>query len=195
MRADHVISFIEALNLRKKINLVGQSQGGWIVTYITIKRPDLVKKLVMIDSFEPGTMVPLHDLKTREGIRKYVSVFVYDKSMVTEKLLDRLLILSGRWNDVYMKRIREFWREEGMEKKKQMYSIDGKHISEWVETVRVPTLVIWGKHSNKGLEKGIELYKRIPDAQMHIFDKANHFVWLDQPKEFNSLVTWFLKKD
>lgn len=214
VRADHVISFIEALNLRKKINLVGQSQGGWIVTYIIIKRPDLVKKLVMIDSgstagagltaeglpffknaFEPGTMVPLHDLKTREGIRKYVSVFVYDKSMVTEKLLDRLLILSGRWNDLYMKRIREFWREEGMEKKKQMYSIDGKHISEWVETVRVPTLVIWGKHSNKGLEKGIELYKRIPDAQMHIFDKANHFVWLDQPKEFNSLVTWFLKKD
>lgn len=214
VRADHVIAFIEALNLGRKINLVGQSQGGWIVTYITIKRPDLVKKLVLIDSgstagaglttdglpffknvFEPGTMIPKHDLKTREGIRQYVGEFVYNKSMVIEDLLDRLLTLSGRWNDLYMKRIREFWRERGLEKKEKMYSVDGRHISEWVETIRVPTLVIWGKHSNKGLEKGIELYKRIPDAQMHIFDKANHFVWLDQPREFNGLVTWFLKKD
>ena len=49
VRAEHVISFIEAMDLAP-VNLVGQSTGGWIVTYITIKRPDLVKKLVLIDS-------------------------------------------------------------------------------------------------------------------------------------------------
>ena len=49
VRAEHVISFIEAMDLGP-VNLVGQSTGGWIVTYITIKRPDLVKKLVLIDS-------------------------------------------------------------------------------------------------------------------------------------------------
>jgi pimeloyl-ACP methyl ester carboxylesterase len=213
VRADHVIDFIDSLNIGP-VNLVGQSQGGWIVTYFTLKRPDLVKRLVMIDSgstagagltseglpffeqvFESGTMVPKHNLKTRDGIRDYVSVFLYDKSMVSEDLLDRLMVLSGKWNDLYMANIREFWRQRGVEKKAEMYSVDGRHISEWVETIRVPTLVVWGKHSNKGLQKGIELYQRIPDAQMHIFDKANHFVWLDQPKEFNSLVTWFLKKD
>ena len=75
-----------------------------------------------------------------------------------------------------------------------MYSIsgDGVHISNHVHNISVPTLVIWGKQSNKGVDPGIELYKMIPDAQMHIFHKANHFVWLDQPKDFNSLVLWFL---
>ena len=49
VRAEHVISFIEALDVGP-VNLAGQSQGGWIVAYITIKRPELVKKLVLIDS-------------------------------------------------------------------------------------------------------------------------------------------------
>jgi hypothetical protein len=26
----------------------------------------------------------------------------------------------------------------------------------------------------------------MPDAQLHVFDKANHFVWLDQWRDFNS---------
>ena len=44
------------------MNLVGQSQGGWIVTYITIKRPDLVKKLVLIDSGSAaGSGIPKAD--------------------------------------------------------------------------------------------------------------------------------------
>ena len=30
---------------------------------------------------------------------------------------------------------------------------------------------------------------------MHILDKADHFVWVDQPEDFNSLVTWFLEKE
>jgi pimeloyl-ACP methyl ester carboxylesterase len=130
VRADHVISFIETLKLAP-INLAGQSQGGWIVTYITLTRPDLVKKLVLIDSgstaghpmeltdqpagsklevdgievtvgsrelpyfkevFEPGTMMPKEGLTTtREGIRKYVGAFFYDKSMLTEELLDHLM--------------------------------------------------------------------------------------------------------
>ena len=72
--------------------------------------------------------------------------------------------------------------------------IDGVHIREKVNEIGVPTLVIWGRNSNKGIDPGIQLYKSIPDAQMHIFDKANHFLWLDHPKKFNTLVTWFLNE-
>ena len=43
------LPFIEELNLGP-VNLAGQSQGGWIVTFIAIKRPDLVNKLILIDS-------------------------------------------------------------------------------------------------------------------------------------------------
>lgn len=233
-RAEHVINFIDTLKLAP-INLVGQSQGGWIVTYIAIKRPDLVKKLVMIDSgstagsalkissddpdyvtidgvrtpvgggdlpymreiFEPGTMLPKEGLTTtREGIRKYVGAFFYDKSMLTEEFLDHLVGLSKKWNDLYMKyRGKEYWSAHTLADFNQEHYVDGVHIRDLVKTIKTPTLVIWGKNSNKGVDPGVELYKRIPDAQMHIFDKANHFLWLDQWKDFNSLVIWFVTKD
>ncbi len=237
IRADHVINFIETLGLAP-INLVGQSQGGWIVTYITVKRPDLVKKLVLIDSgstagsalttegqsegkeeyievdrvqvkvgsgelpyfkdvFEPGTMMPKEGLTTtREGIRKYVGSFFYDKAMVTEKFLDHLMELSKKWNGLYMSyRGKEYWRTHGLKEHNDMYYIDGAHLRDRVKDIKRPTLVLWGRNSNKGVDAGFQLYKRIPNAQMHIFDKANHFLWLDQWKDFNSLVTWFLTKD
>jgi len=232
-RAEHVINFIDTLKLAP-INLVGQSQGGWIVTYITIKRPDLVKRLVLIDSastagsnvksegepdktmevdgvevkvdgswelpyfkeiFEPGTMCPKEGLTTtREGIRKYVGTFFYDKSMLTEEFLDHLEGLSRRWSDLYDRyRGKEYWKR-GIAKNDEMYFFDGAHIRDHVKKIKTPTLVLWGRNSNKGIDAGVALYKRISGAQMHVFDKANHFLWLDQWQDFNSLVTWFLSK-
>jgi pimeloyl-ACP methyl ester carboxylesterase len=41
---------------------------------------------------------------------------------------------------------------------------------------------------------GLEIYKKVEDAEMHIFDKAGHFVWLDQPKKLNDLTTYFLAR-
>ena len=49
VRAQHVIDFIDQENLGP-LYLLGQSQGGWIVTYISITRPDLVRKLILVDS-------------------------------------------------------------------------------------------------------------------------------------------------
>jgi pimeloyl-ACP methyl ester carboxylesterase len=236
VRADHVLNFIETLGLGP-VNIAGQSQGGWIVTYITLKRPDLVKKLILIDSgstagsalktendtetreyveidgvkqkvgsgelpyfkevFEPNSMMPKQGLTdTREGLRKYASVFFYDKSMVSEEFLDYLMNLSTKWNKLYMDhKGKEYWGDQGLTGHSDMYGFDGKHIRDHVKDISRPTMVVWGKNSNKGVDPGLDLYKRIPDAQMHVFDKANHFLWLDQWQEFNSLVTWFLNKD
>ena len=231
VRADHVLSFIETLGLGP-VNLAGQSQGGWIVTYITLKRPDLVKKLILIDSgstagrpaevasvgstevdgvpvsgdatelpyykelFEPGTMRPKEGLTTtREGVRKYASAFFHDKSMVTEEFLDHLMELSGKWSQLYMDhRGKDFWSRTSLADHRRQLEVDGKHIREHVHRIETPTLVVWGRNSNKGLDMGFLLYKLFPNAQMHILDKANHFLWLDQWRDFNALVEWFVEK-
>jgi pimeloyl-ACP methyl ester carboxylesterase len=38
------------------------------------------------------------------------------------------------------------------------------------------------------------MYKKLPNAQMHIVDHSNHFVWIDRPLTFNSLVAWYLSQ-
>ena len=103
--------------------------------------------------------------------------------------------LSAKWNDLYMKyKGKEYWAKQGMQGSHDMYYFDGAHIRDHVHKIKTPTMVLWGRNSNKGIDPGIQLYKSIPDAQMHIFDKANHFLWLDHPKKFNTLVTWFLNE-
>ncbi|WP_116995481.1 alpha/beta fold hydrolase [Desertimonas flava] len=213
-RADHVAAFIEQLDVGP-VHLVGQSQGGWIAGYIAIQRPELVERLILVDSasmagaslggdrgnpdyfkrvFKPGTMIPKFDLTTRDGIRSQIAPFMFDPSMIIDPWLDRLERLSKRWNEMYMTMIEEFWSdaEHARARIQAMYSIDGTHISELAHTISRPTLVLWGKQSNKDLEHGLELYKKIPRAQMHILDEANHFLWLDQPHVFNALVRWYL---
>lgn len=73
LRAEHVIRFIEEQG-PGPINLCGQSQGGWIVTYITITYPDLVKKLVLVDSgniagsgFKTGGEKDVADIQEIDG--------------------------------------------------------------------------------------------------------------------------------
>jgi pimeloyl-ACP methyl ester carboxylesterase len=217
-RADHVIGFIEGLDVGP-VFLLGQSQGGWIVTYITLTRPDLVRRLVLVDSasasgggfsknyesnympyydqvYEPGTRIPKEslDYKDRETLRERWKPFVYRAEAISEELLDRSLVLSERWNDLYMDRARKHWASDGWKKHFESQTIDGRHISELVGAIRIPTLMIWGSQSVKPMDKGIDLFKKIPGAQMHLFDRANHFLWLDQPDDFHGLVDWFLTK-
>ncbi len=115
--------------------------------------------------------------------------------MLTEEFLDHLLELSKKWNKLYMShKGKDYWRSHTVEEHSKQHYIDGVHIRDLVKNIETPTLMIWGKNSNKGLDPGLDLYKQIPNAQMHIFDKANHLLWLDQWEDFNSLVTWFLTK-
>ena len=139
-------------------------------------------------------MVPKHDLKTPEGIREHAKTFVQHKD-IPEPYIRRMLALSERWNDIHVAYQRQFWADQSTawERKRDGYSVDGVYISELVDEISLPTLVIWGRDSNKGVDKGIELFKKIPGAQLHIFNDANHFCWVDQPEGFNTLVTAFCR--
>jgi len=209
VRADHVLSFIEAMRI-SPAHLIGQSQGAWIATYIALTRSDLVDRLILVDSaslalpaggmdasdiaprfsddFHPGTMVRKTLEPTREGLRAAVSSMVFDHSMLSDDFLDRLIPLALKWIPIWKKPWPRFWADGGR-RNRQQYLIDGVHISELVHLLASPPLIIV-----KGLEGGVRLYQRIPDAQLHVFDKANHFVWLDQWRDFNSLATWYLAR-
>lgn len=214
VRADHILAFIEALNLGP-VHLLGQSQGSWIATYIALKRPDLVDRLILVDTASvalpaggmggpniaskfteaslPGTMVRKHIDPTAEGIREWLVAYTYDVSILPDAFLERSAELARKWLPIWDEPWRQFWADGGARNKEQ-YLVDGTHISELVHTLPQGPLIIWGKNSVKGLDNGVSLFKRIPDAQFHVFDKADHLLWIDQWADFNSLSTWFLTR-
>ncbi|MFF3208721.1 alpha/beta fold hydrolase [Streptomyces sp. NPDC002962] len=54
--ADGAIEFIEALGLAK-VDVLGWSLGGIVAQHVTLRRPDLVRKLIVAGS-TPGSVVP-----------------------------------------------------------------------------------------------------------------------------------------
>ncbi len=207
-RAEHVLSFIETLKLGK-VNLCGQSQGGWIVTYIALKRPELVNKLILVDSGSTAGGPVVSDYRqrsaefqpTKENLRASVQRLLYATTKPDERFIDYLVPLAQKWGPLHLKgdeNLRARERVENLEDwrklRMSMYNVDGKHISEYVKEIKTPTFVIWAKQSLKTLSPGVELFERMPNAELHVLDKANHFCWIDQPDSFNNLVTWFLTK-
>ena len=237
IRAEHVIAFMDALDLGQKWHLVGQSQGGWIVTYIAIMRPDLVEKLVLIDSastsgsairyadrgenqiidvnrqivkvdgsgwlpyfekvFEPNSKMPkavLHD--TKEGLKEYIGVFHENKEAVKDEWIDLLWESKQKWYSTYMAhRGKAYWKDKALNGHYAQFEVKGAQIRESIHEITMPTLVLWGRNSVKGMDPGFEVYKSLPNAEMHVFNNANHFLWTDQPERFNSMVTWFLQRE
>lgn len=130
-------------------------------------------------------------------MRSYLEELCYDKSMVSEAWLDYQLPIAKQWWDLYMKagiKSDDYWKKTSSEAYYEQYFVDGVHIRERVHEIKTPSLLIWGRQSNKGVDGGYELYMKMTgaSAQFHIFDQAKHFLWLDQPEAFESLVSWYL---
>jgi pimeloyl-ACP methyl ester carboxylesterase len=214
VRAEHVLAFVEALGVGP-VHLLGQSQGAWIAAYIALRRPDLVAELILVDSaslalpaggigsgavdrkytdaFVPGTAVRSSLEMTREGIRRWLSNMVYDASILPDAFLDRCVELGTKWVPVWDEPWKNFWAGGG-ERNVEQYLIDGVNIIEHLPGLAQHPLIIWGNNSVKGLDNGVNLYKSMNGAEFYVFDKANHYLWMDRWQDFNSLVTWFLSR-
>lgn len=216
VRAEHVLAFIEALNVGP-VSLLGQSQGSWISAFVALTRPELIEQLILVDtaslalpaggmggpgiakrfieSAAPGTMVRPDPEPTREGMRQFLRTYTYDVESLPDAYLDRCAELAKKWLPIWDRPWKQFWADGG-ERNKEQYLVDGSPLRDRVtELTKFRPLVIWGKNSIKGLDNGVDLFRRIPDAQFHVFDKADHFLWIDQWFEFNSLSTWFLTRN
>jgi pimeloyl-ACP methyl ester carboxylesterase len=163
----------------EKFYLVGNSLGGYIAWNYTLKNPEKVEKLILIDSvgFEqklPGIIAFASNPVIRPFARYTMPRFLIDmsvnqvfgdKSKVTEELKDRyfeLLMREGNKGgtvDVFT----EFRR------------MNNKDISTGIKDIKPPTLVMWGTKDEWIPFKYFEHWKReLPNAKFIQYEGAGH---------------------
>ena len=163
----------------EKFYLVGNSLGGYIAWNYTLKNPEKVEKLILIDSvgFEqklPGIIAFASNPVIRPFARYTMPRFLIDmsvnqvfgdKSKVTEELKDRyfeLLMREGNKGgtvDVFT----EFRR------------MNNKDISTGIKDIKPPTLVMWGTKDEWIPFKYFENWKReLPNAKFIQYEGAGH---------------------
>ena len=208
-RGEHMINFIESLGLGP-MYVVGNSHGGWLATYVSVKRPDLVRKLVIVNSGSTSSLLSIESpgireefptmfsadaytkLPTLEGVRKSLMQHTFRKELVTDERVKRAYEIAVRNHHFHSER--EKATQNSIDARNHNVSINGRHISEYVHDLKMPVLLIWGKYDEgvARLENGLKLHQKIPGAEMHIFDNAKHLPMVDSPHRFVSVVNNFL---
>ena len=180
--------FLNALKL-EKFYLVGNSLGGYISWKYTLKNPDRVEKLILIDSVGfpqplPGIIAFTSNPIIRPYARHTMPRFLIDmsvkqvfgdKSKVTDKIKDRyfeLLMREGNKSGTvdYFTEMRKMCNDE--------------NLSAGIKDLKPPTLVMWGTK-----DEWIPFYyfqswkNELPKAKFIQYEGAGHTPMEEIPDE------------
>ena len=166
--ANETIAFIESLD--RRVHLVGHSDGGNIALLVGQRRPDLVKRMVVVGAnyHHDGLMeFPLLQPDTPEfdeWALKYAAHAPEGVAHAREVLL--------KTNDMFL---------------------TGPTMTvQDLAAIEVPVLVMAGDDDVAMLSHTITLFESIPDAQLAIFPGASHAVLKERTKESVRVIRRFL---
>ena len=187
---NHIIGFIEALNL-KRVSLIGNSMGGALALALTIKRPDLIDKVVLMGSVgvhcevTPGLDAVWGYTPSIENMRRLLDLFAFDRNLVSDELAElryKATIRPG-WQESYAAMFpapRQRWVDA-------MESPEDK-----IKAIDKEVLVIHGRDDQIiPLKMSLRLLELIPRSQLHVFGQCGHWTQIEHTARFNRLVTDF----
>ena len=171
LMADDTIAFMDAVGTGPG-HLVGWSDGGDVGLIVAIKRPDLVRKLVLMGAnFSADGLMP-----------EAAAAFTPDSDTSIVPVM------------------RDMWREHAVDPERFEAVLDKmRHC--WFDyatppadlaRIAAPTLVMAGDDDIARFEHTIELLETIPDAQLAVIPGASHLAPIEKPELVNQLVLDFL---
>jgi len=173
----------------EKFYLAGNSLGGYIAWNYTLKNPDKVEKLILVDSVGfpqdlPGLLAFASNPIIRPYARHIMPRFLFDgavdqvfgdKSKVTTALKDRYFDLAMRegnkssYVDVFTE-MRLLCKNE--------------NLSKGIKDIKTPTLVMWGTKDEWIPFKYFESWKKeMPNAKFIQYEGAGHTPMEERPDE------------
>lgn len=194
-RIDHIRRFIEIMAVGP-VHVMGSSMsGGLCLTVAARDLPDW--PLVSVTCCSGGGVAPDNDARkvlnsydgTKEHMRRIVdTMFIDPKWGQDEAYIDRrveMANLPGGWEATAVARFKAPFREKS----------GGWSARDSIPygNVKVPTLVFAGKLDSlrdPGYTDGF--VPHIPDARLHVFEKAGHMGNIECAEEFNRITLEFL---
>lgn len=185
--ADYLYGFMVAAKI-PKASLVGNSLGGWVALDFTIRHPQMVEKLILVDAaglrptealkLPKGGIKPLSLLNTRW----FFDLMDANKEWATVDLGPNAFARHLKNGDTYTiaSSVAEMMTGREFEDKR-------------LKKVHTPTLIIWGRDDMLiPLAMGEQFHKEITGSEMLVIDGTGHIPMAGKPAEFNAAVKKFL---
>lgn len=182
--ADDVYQFAQAMGLAR-CTVVGHSLGGGVAQQLTVDHPELVERLVLVNSCEPA------GLKTPTD--KYAQLEVVVKTPDYLKMALASMMPTAPKDEFY-----ELLMEDGVTKSagamvRNGHALDGMDLVEQVAAIQVPTLIIWGQQDPLISQEMMERAQRqIPGSLLEIWPEVGHSAPVEDPPRFAQRLVGFM---
>jgi pimeloyl-ACP methyl ester carboxylesterase len=179
--------------------VIGHGLGGAVAMTLAARHPELVSRLVLVDSLSYEAPV---DLRRRIALLPVVGGFVFKQlwSRATFRAFFKEAVLSGR-QTLSLEKIDRYYdtfnepASRGSALATLRATADTRPVVAMTVRVGVPTLVVWGR-SDRIFPAGIgqRLARQIRGAGFELMD-AGHAPHEERPREFSAIVSRFLKAE
>ena len=195
--------------------LIGVSMGGRVALGLALESPEKVERLVLVDALGVGTprrVLAYRILLTRglgeltlrgtaralrrmnpATIRRFWGWYLQRPNRVNTLWTDErianhgTLLATPEYRAAYLSALRSI---SGMRQLR-----DGVAVENRLPELRMPTLLIWGRHDHIFPASHAEAARnRIPNGRVEIFDDSGHTPQMEEPDRFNRLVLDFLRE-
>lgn len=187
--AGFVSSFVETLGL-DRTSIIGSSLGGQIAVEYTAANQQSVDRLVLVSP--AGAMK-----ESTPALDAYIMAALYPDHTTAKNAFS---MMTGNNKDVSQNIIDDFVQRMRLPNAKFAFMstlLGLKHapeITTRLETIQVPTLVVWGELDPVIPVKYAEKFVRaIRDCRFYQMENCGHTPYVEDPENFANLVLDFLK--
>ena len=202
--------FFEHLN--EPVIAMGHSRGGVASLLLAVKRPDLVRALVLIDpTILPFSWMGPWFLAKKTRLAKFVPI-AFRAARRRRIWPDRDTLLDAYrsklpfriWKDGFL----EAYVAEGTKEtdkglielscdplwESRVFSACSHDVWQYIPRLQLPTLVLYGADSDTFLAPAVKRFKaKVPTAAFGRFEGTSHFVPMERPDETAGAILTFLK--
>ncbi|MFC4636924.1 alpha/beta fold hydrolase [Deinococcus hohokamensis] len=200
-----VAALIRALG-RERAQVVGHDWGGIVAWQLAIRQPGMVERLVILNAPHPA--VSRRVMKDPAQQRRSWYIFFFQLPWLPERLLPAFGNWAlrgtrpGSYTEEDRAHYRRAWAQPGAASGMiNYYRALLRHGTRHGlnrhdphnETVKAPTLIIWGDKDVALLPEMAEAQPWVPDLRLVHLPRASHWVMRDEPVKVNNLLIDFLQ--
>jgi len=180
----HLLAILDVLEI-ERCHVVGNSFGGSLALATSARFPERFNRMCLMgtpcDKFEmtDGLKAGWNYTPSVENMRKVMSLFPFDKSIISDELVEeryQASLIPGA--------------QEGLRKLLAKPEDDGPTIlsgmpEKVIVSIDIPTLILHGREDNViPMEMGLKLARSMPQAELHLFGQCGHWVQAERFEDF-----------
>ena len=198
--ASDVAELIESLSGGAPCILVGHDWGAVVAWSLAMMRPDLVRRLIILNVPHPAAIAREVKRSTRQKLNLSYQVF-FQFPFLPELFMRvagrRLLRRAGRFTEDEIEAYVRQWREGGLTPMLNYYRAmrTGRgEMRKHFRKIEVPVLIIWGEGEPVFLASSLEDSDAfISNLRVERIPGAGHFVQRDAPERVTELIRDFAR--